>query len=284
MAKANLNIQGLNISGELNVDAYSKAETDEIISNNGIISVEELNQRLSEATNSANSYAETTFIPFNQKAVSNGVASLDGTGKIPAAQIPEINSLGSLVGGFREFGKTDGQVSYGDYLFRSDTPRGNWSGITFIQPWNTKGSQFSFCVNHSNPAFPYFNFQGIINPSVGWSWYFQDGQLFCKGLTPTSDLRLKRDFEPTHNVLPGLSQLETFKFRWKDGADDAPLMFGVSAQQIRQLMPEAVSESLNKIEGEPILGVDYNQVVVILLKGIQELFQRIKELEKLNES
>jgi hypothetical protein len=286
LAKANLNIQGLSISGELNVDAYSKAETDEIIANNGILSAEELNQKLEEATNSANSYADTNFVSSSQKAVANGVASLDAAIKIPVSQIPDVsgththNFLGGLINGRRELAKPDSNISYGDYVINSSNPLNDWAGITFFQPWNPKGSQAAFLVNNSLNGNLYANFQGVINPSIGWSWYFQDGQLFCKGITPTSDLRLKKDFEPTHDVLDGLNQLETFKFRWKDGADDAPLIFGVSAQQVRQLMPEAVTETINLVEGEPILGVDYNQVVVVLLKGIQELSVKVKALEE----
>jgi hypothetical protein len=52
--------------------------------------------------------------------------------------------------------------------------------------------------------------------------------------------------------------------------------YGVMAHELQEIIPQAV---VGEKDGEQMQGVDYSKLVPILLKSIQELEARVKELE-----
>ena len=89
----------------------------------------------------------------------------------------------------------------------------------------------------------------------------------------SSDYRLKEDLQD-FNALDIASKIKMYDFKWK--ADDSR-SYGVMAHELEEVLPQAVS---GKKDGEEMQGVDYSKLVPILLKSIQELESRVKELEK----
>ena len=71
-----------------------------------------------------------------------------------------------------------------------------------------------------------------------------------------------------------LSELKKNYFTWKD-SENTEQQLGVSAQEIRDLYPEIVSEN-----EDGILSVAYDKLSVITLAAIDELYKKNKELEK----
>ena len=65
-----------------------------------------------------------------------------------------------------------------------------------------------------------------------------------------------------------------YDFKWK--ADDSR-SYGVMAHELEEVLPQAV---IGEKDGEEMQQVDYSKLVPILLKSIQELEDRVKELEK----
>jgi hypothetical protein len=59
-------------------------------------------------------------------------------------------------------------------------------------------------------------------------------------------------------------------FTWKDNGNTS---YGVIAQELEQVLPALVS-------GEDIKTVNYDGLIAFLLKAVQEMDARIKELEK----
>jgi hypothetical protein len=74
--------------------------------------------------------------------------------------------------------------------------------------------------------------------------------------------------------LDKLSKLKKNYFTWKD-SENTEQQLGVSAQEIRELYPEVVSEQDNGT-----LTVAYDKLSVITLAAIDELHKKNKELEQ----
>jgi hypothetical protein len=88
----------------------------------------------------------------------------------------------------------------------------------------------------------------------------------------SSDYRLKQN-EKDFNGLDLVDNIKVYDFEWKkDGGKD----YGVFAHELQEIVPEAVS---GEKDGEEMQGVDYSKIVPLLIKSIQELEARVKELE-----
>jgi hypothetical protein len=88
----------------------------------------------------------------------------------------------------------------------------------------------------------------------------------------SSDYRLKEDLKD-FGGLSLLSNIKVYDFAWKL---DNTRTYGVVAHELAEVLPSAVS---GEKDGENIQGVDYSKLVPILVKSIQELESRIKQLE-----
>lgn len=86
-----------------------------------------------------------------------------------------------------------------------------------------------------------------------------------------SDERLKKDITPVDDALSKVDHLEGVYFKWKsDDKED----IGVIAQDIKEVLPEVVSEDNNGY-----LNVNYSGIVPVLIEAIKELKDRVEELE-----
>ena len=88
----------------------------------------------------------------------------------------------------------------------------------------------------------------------------------------SSDYRMKEDLKD-FNGLDLLSKMKVYDFKWKS---DDTRSYGSIAHEIQEIIPSAV---VGEKDGEEMQGLDYSQLVPILLKSIQELEARVKEFE-----
>jgi hypothetical protein len=87
-----------------------------------------------------------------------------------------------------------------------------------------------------------------------------------------SDYRLKEDLKD-FNALDLVNNITAYDYKWKD-VDQRD--YGFIAHELSQTLPNVVT---GKKDGEKMQGVDYSKLTPILLKAIQELEARVKELE-----
>jgi hypothetical protein len=86
-----------------------------------------------------------------------------------------------------------------------------------------------------------------------------------------SDRRLKKNIHDTECGLSEIERLNPTEFTWKDdGRDD----IGLIAQEVQKVIPKAVVPL-----DSGILTINYAAVVAVLINAVQELSQRVEELE-----
>lgn len=82
----------------------------------------------------------------------------------------------------------------------------------------------------------------------------------------SSDVRLKKNIVDAPSAIASIQQIGIKSFDWK--ADDLHQEYGVIAQELDAVAPEAVSHGATKDE---MWGVDYSKLVPRMIKAIQEL-------------
>jgi hypothetical protein len=97
-----------------------------------------------------------------------------------------------------------------------------------------------------------------------------------------SDIRFKKDIEPIQTSINEVLKLKPVKYNWKvkdfpDKNFDEKRHIGLIAQDVEKIFPELVNT-----DKEGYKHVDYANFVPILVKAIQELNERIENLEKQN--
>ncbi|MEA2112841.1 MAG: tail fiber domain-containing protein, partial [Patescibacteria group bacterium] len=118
---------------------------------------------------------------------------------------------------------------------------------------------------------------GITNPSVTLDVI---GSIEYTGtITDVSDIRLKTNIIPLSNSLDKIIKLEGFTFEHKNKEKYGQVReAGISAQALQQVLPEAVSV----INDNGYLGVDYTQIIPLLIEGIKELRLENKKIQTEN--
>lgn len=107
------------------------------------------------------------------------------------------------------------------------------------------------------------------------------GSITCTDTATTyntsSDRRLKKDIAPAADAGSVIDAIEIVSHGWKQGEGVVP--FGVIAQDLHAVVPQAVHAGDDADEIESVWGVDYSKLVPILVKEIQSLRARVAQLE-----
>jgi hypothetical protein len=90
----------------------------------------------------------------------------------------------------------------------------------------------------------------------------------------TSDERLKENIQDAGDAGSKIDAIRIRQFDWKGSGEHED--FGVIAQELQSVAPEAVSEGET---ADDMMGVDYSKLVPTLIKEIQSLRNRVAELE-----
>ena len=95
----------------------------------------------------------------------------------------------------------------------------------------------------------------------------------------SSDRRMKENISSADDAGLIIDAIEIVKHDWKSGGHTR---YGVVAQDLHAIAPEAVSEGDDGEEVERAWGVDYSKLVPMLVKEIQSLRARVAALEGAN--
>ena len=126
------------------------------------------------------------------------------------------------------------------------------------------------------------------------------GNFYATTVTETSDERLKTNIAPIEeDALSVIGKLNPVQFNWQqlelngelcDSTKEKPkyfspdinfeqLHYGFLAQEVRELLPNIVNE-----DGNGILGINYTELIPLLVIAVQDLKQQVKNLQGENKS
>ena len=94
------------------------------------------------------------------------------------------------------------------------------------------------------------------------------------GTIQTSDARLKEQITDLNYGLNEVMKLRPVTFRWKQ--DPSQLKVGLIAQEVQEVVPEVVVGNAQN----DTLGMNYAELVPVLIKSVQELKKEIEDLKK----
>ena len=104
------------------------------------------------------------------------------------------------------------------------------------------------------------------------------GQIFTTGsatvYATSSDARLKHDIVDAPDAADLIDAIKVRSFKWN--ADNSEQRYGMVAQELLEVAPEAVSVPADE---DQMMGVDYSKLVPMLIKEVQSLRARVAQLE-----
>ncbi len=96
----------------------------------------------------------------------------------------------------------------------------------------------------------------------------------ANGTIQTSDIRLKKNILPLNYGLKEVLALRPVSYDWKDNPSQHKI--GLIAQEVKKIIPQVVSGD----EAKENLGMNYAELVPVLINSIKELQQQIDEMKK----
>ena len=125
-------------------------------------------------------------------------------------------------------------------------------------------------------------------PNLRWNVVYA-----ANGTIQTSDMRLKKDIEHLAYGLETVRKMNPVSYRWKDGSMGDDKKIGFLAQEMEQLVPEAVTHHELMTDAEVSAdsdqvvdpyGMNYSELIPVLTRSIQELADENDQLEVDNQS
>ncbi|MEI7511341.1 MAG: tail fiber domain-containing protein [Candidatus Peregrinibacteria bacterium] len=104
------------------------------------------------------------------------------------------------------------------------------------------------------------------------------GIIGASQFNPSSDARLKRNIKGIDNALQTISALNPVSYEKRGSLETDNYNIkenGFIAQELQKILPDLVSEGSTK---DKLLGVNYNAIIPVLTKAIQELFPKFDAL------
>ena len=107
-----------------------------------------------------------------------------------------------------------------------------------------------------------------------------DAEIYANGTINTSDKRLKENIEDSDLGLEFVNKLRPVKYNYIKDKHDGKTKYGIIAQEVQEVLKESNNEDFAGIkDSDEYLGADYIQFVAPLIKSVQELSAKVKELE-----
>ena len=101
-----------------------------------------------------------------------------------------------------------------------------------------------------------------------------NGNVLADDFLTASSIRWKTNVQPIEGALEKVQGLRGVSYDWKETGEHE---FGLIAEEVGSVIPEAVAYEAN---GQDAKGVDYSQLVPVLIEAIKEQQSRIAALEE----
>jgi len=98
------------------------------------------------------------------------------------------------------------------------------------------------------------------------------GLIQAQDFNSTSDITLKENIVQIENPLDILENLTGIKFNWKNTRE---VSYGLSAQEVEKVLPDIV-----KTREGGLKGVNYLNIIAILIESVKELKKEIEDIKK----
>jgi hypothetical protein len=147
---------------------------------------------------------------------------------------------------------------------------------------NVSGSYINFSAigNRFTALSQYFIVDNHFVPNLSSNYdlgttSFRWRTIYTNNVVNVSDFRLKKDILPLTYGLTDILKLRPVSYVLKDDKENE-VKLGLIAQEVRKIVPEVVSENPT---GEKFLGMNYTELIPVLIKAIQEQQKTIDELK-----
>jgi hypothetical protein len=194
--------------------------------------------------------------------------------------------------------RVNGPTAGNPFLSLDSASIGGWSlgldnadqqSFKISSTWNFQGNvRFSMARNgqttwYGDGAYPRVQYYG-----PGGRWYsmqrddfglyiqgnFNKGNLAYfdggNGWSFWSDQRLKKDIADMEPVLDRALKIKVRRYRWKTEDGTVAPHMGVIAQEVRELFPDVVSDTIDPRTQDQIMSVNYTDLGVLAVKALQE--------------
>jgi len=151
--------------------------------------------------------------------------------------------------------------------------------------FQTNVSYYEFTANHFRPH--YDDYRNLGSSGFRWSEVWA-----VNGTIQTSDERDKKDIRELGPALATITQLQPVSFRWRnEETDKGREHIGFLAQDLQQVIPQVVidhewveNEATGENEWTPTerLGVNYAEIIPVLVKALQEQKEMLEQLQQEN--
>jgi hypothetical protein len=182
-------------------------------------------------------------------------------------------TLSNTVVGLQQMINTDTRTVKANFL-QSFTPGaqiGVLSGLNLCNVGITSnGSASAFSAISSNLVVSTLTANTI---TVTTSGTF-GGICYAQQFVTLSDVLAKKDMRPLESVLNGIDKIQAYRFSYSGSSEQT---LGLLAQEVEAAWPELVIGSSPERKY-----VNYDGVVAVLLKAVQELSERVRALESKN--
>lgn len=124
----------------------------------------------------------------------------------------------------------------------------------------------------------------IKNGSVNQYWFdmssgdlHANGDIYAFSTSVSSDPKLKRDIAQLTDALKLLRSIKGYTWNWKkDGKPSA----GVLSTEVKQVLPDAVTEVQGPNGGESHEVVNYNAIIALLVEGVTAMDAKMKRISR----
>ncbi len=200
-----------------------------------------------------------TFTPVNKLDVAGGMAigsSFAGASVSPANGLVVQGNVGVGTSTPSQPLEVNGNIKTSGYYYFNGTSASN--GVYQQYIGHVSGT-YVFITDHFIPNIG--NQQDLGTSSFRWR------TLYTNNTVNVSDFRLKKNIAPLRYGLNEVLNMRPVSYIMKDDNEEE-VKLGLIAQEVRNLVPEVVSEEKNS--KEKYLGMNYTELIPVLIKATQE--------------